>query len=292
MLSTSMTLYLIFCCAFILLVWGALVPFRAGLLYNGTVYCMAVGGYFAAFAAKELGWPFFLCVLGAAVVGAILGFLPALGFSRTSGVVTAVASMALIFIIQSVIRNLDFLGGTRGIRGIPKVENMLLYSVILVILLGAFLYRLNHSKLGRALEAIGTDADMATTLGINVKKMTVFSLTISSIYGAVSGAVYAFNMRTIYPETFGFSLLLSVMTMLFVGGRYTQWGVFVAVPLLWGLPQWVPASINSFTQIIYGVILVVILMARPEGIITRELPGKIKRLFARGGEARVPAGHS
>ena len=44
MLSTSMTLYLIFCCAFILLVWGALVPFRAGLLYNGTVYCMAVGG--------------------------------------------------------------------------------------------------------------------------------------------------------------------------------------------------------------------------------------------------------
>ena len=45
-----MTLYLIFCCAFILLVWGALVPFRAGLLYNGTVYCMAVGGYFAAFA--------------------------------------------------------------------------------------------------------------------------------------------------------------------------------------------------------------------------------------------------
>ena len=54
----------------------------------------------------------------------------------------------------------------------------------------------------------------------------------------------------------------------------------------------VPASINSFTQIIYGVILVVILMARPEGIITRELPGKIKRLFARGGEARVPAGRS
>ena len=163
---------------------------------------------------------------------------------------------------------------------------------VLVILLGAFLYRLNHSKLGRALEAIGTDADMATTLGINVKKMTVFSLTISSIYGAVSGAVYAFNMRTIYPETFGFSLLLSVMTMLFVGGRYTQWGVFVSVPLLWGLPQWVPASINSFTQIIYGVILVVILMARPEGIITRELPGKTKRLFARGGEARVPAGRS
>lgn len=289
-MPSSVTLYLVFCCAFIILVWGALVPFRAGLLYNGTVYCMAVGGYFGAFAATELNLPFWLCILGAAIVGAILGFLPALGFSRTSGVVTAVASMALIFIIQSVIRNLDFLGGTRGIRGIPKVEHLLLYSVILVVVLGAFLYRLNHSKLGRALEAINTDADMATTLGINVKRMTVFSLTVSSIFGAVAGVLYAFNMRTIYPETFGFSLLLSVMTMLFVGGRYTQWGVFISVPLIQGLPQWVPPSINSFTQIIYGVILVVILMARPEGIITRELPSKIKRLFRKSAPTKGQAG--
>jgi branched-chain amino acid transport system permease protein len=83
---------------------------------------MAIGGYFAGFAAKTWNRPFWACVLGAMIVGAILGFIPALGFSRTSGVVTAVSSMALIFIVQSVIRNLDFLGGSRGISGFRRLK--------------------------------------------------------------------------------------------------------------------------------------------------------------------------
>ena len=223
-MSTALTYYIIFCCVFLVLTWAAYVPFRAGLLYNGTVYCMAIGGYFAGFASKTLNWPFWACILGAMVVGAILGFVPAIGFSRTSGIVTAVSSMALIFIVQSVIRNLDFLGGSRGINGIPKVENLAIYCLILVVIVGVFIYRLDKSRIGRAFESIQTDPDMAATLGINVKRMTILGLTISSVLGATAGAMYAFNMRVIYPETFGFSLLLSVMTMMFVGGRYTQWG--------------------------------------------------------------------
>jgi hypothetical protein len=118
-MSTSMTYFIVFCCVFLVLTWAAYIPFRAGLLYNGTVYCMAIGGYFAGFAAKTWNWPFWACVLGAMIVGAILGFIPALGFSRTSGVVNGgITSMALIFIVQSVIRT-GFPWGSRGISGIP-----------------------------------------------------------------------------------------------------------------------------------------------------------------------------
>ena len=280
-MSTALIYYLIFCGAFIILVWAALVPFRAGLLYNGTVYCMAIGGYFAAFASKTLHWPFWVVILGALLVGGLLGFLPALGFSRTSGVVTAVSSMALIFVIQSLIRNIDFLGGPRGISGIPKVENLLLYTIIIVVVVGIFIYRLDHSRIGRAFECIQTDPDMAMTLGVNVKIMTILSLTISSVLGALSGAIYALNMRIIYPETFGFSLLLYVMTMLFIGGRYTQWGMLLSVPILWGLPSWIPNSLANYSQIIYGVLLILVLMLRPEGIITRELLTSTKKLFLR-----------
>lgn len=278
-MSTAFTYYIIFCCVFIILTWAAYVPFRAGLLYNGTVYCMAIGGYFAAFAAKTWELPFWGCIIGAMVVGAILGFIPALGFSRTSGIVTAVSSMALIFIVQSVIRNIDFLGGSRGINGIPKVGHLLLYSVILVIIVGIFIYRIDHSRIGRAFESIQADPDMAATLGINVKKMTILGLTISSVLGATAGAVYSFNMRVIYPETFGFSLLLNVMTMMFVGGRYTQWGMLISVPLLWGISKWIPSSLAIYAQIIYGIILIVILMARPEGLITRRFLAGIKKIF-------------
>lgn len=280
-MSTASTYFIIFCCVFIILTWAAYVPFRAGLLYNGTVYCMAIGGYFAGVAAKSWGWPFWACVLGAMIVGSILGFIPAIGFSRTSGIVTAVSSMALIFIIQSFISNIDFLGGTRGISGIPKVENLLLYSIITVIIVAVFIYRLDKSRIGRAFESIQTDPDMAATLGINVKRMTILGLTISSALGALAGALYAFNMRVIYPQTFGFTLLLSVMTMLFVGGRYMQWGMFLSVPLLWGLSKWMPDSFSVYTQIIYGIVLIVVLMIRPEGIITRKLVAKVKSMFVR-----------
>lgn len=280
-MSTAFTYFIIFCCVFLVLTWAAYVPFRAGLLYNGTVYCMAIGGYFAGFASKTWGWPFWACMLGAMIVGAVLGFLPAIGFSRTNGIVTAVSSMALIFIVQSIIRNLDFLGGSRGIFGIPKVENLAIYCLIIVLIIGIFIFRFDKSRMGRAFESINTDPDMAATLGINVKRMTILGLTISSVLGATAGAMYAFNMRVIYPETFGFSLLLSVMTMMFVGGRYTQWGMIISVPLLWGLSKWIPSDLAIFAQIIYGVILIVILMLFPEGIINRRLTKRVGNLFIR-----------
>lgn len=280
-MSTEMTYFIIFCCVFVVLTWAAYVPFRSGLLYNGTVYCMAIGGYFAGFAAKSWGWSFWACIIGAMVVGALLGFIPAIGFSRTSGIVTAVSSMALIFIIQSIIRNIDVLGGARGINGIPKEDNLVIYCAILVLIVGVFIYRLDKSRIGRAFESIQTDPDMAATLGINVKKMTILGLTISSVLGATAGAMYTFNMRVIYPETFGFSLLLSVMTMMFVGGRYTQWGMLLSVPILWGIPKWLPSSVSVYSQIIYGAILIIVLMARPEGLITRKLVARVKSIFVK-----------
>lgn len=270
-MSTSLVYYLVFVGAFILLVWGFYVPFRAGLLYNGPVYCMAIGGYFAAYMVKMHFWPFWVAVIGAAIVGGILGFLPSLGFSRTSGIVTAVASMALIFITQSIIRNLEFLGGSRGLLSIPKVSYLLPFTYGMVVLSGFFIYRLDRSRVGKALEAIATDRDFARTIGINDKRLIVFALTFSSIMGAIAGAIYAFNTRVIQPETFGFTLLLSASTMLFLGGRYTQWGALISVPVLWGLPQWVPNEIAQFARIMYGVLLIAVLMARPEGIITRDL---------------------
>lgn len=280
-MSTALSYFIIFCCVFIILAWAAYVPFRAGLLYNGTVYCMAIGGYFSAYAAKAWEWPFWVCIIGAVIVGALLGFVPALGFSRTSGIVTAVSSMALIFIVQSVIRNIRILGAGRGISGIPKVENLVIYSLVVVVIIAVFIFRLDHSRLGRAFEAVSTDMDMAATLGINVKMISILGLTISSALGAVAGSIYAFNMRVIYPETFGFSLLLSVMTMLFVGGRYTQWGMFISVPLLWGITKWIPSGLAVYAQIIYGIILIVILMARPEGLVTRRMVKGISGVFSR-----------
>lgn len=282
MFSTGTTFFLMTVIVYILVVWGALIPFRAGLLYNGTVYCMAIGGYVAGYLSKMLPasfWSFLLCILCAILVGLIFGFIPALGFARTSGIVTAISSMALIFIIQSVLRNLKVVGGSTGLTGIKKVDGLLLWSFLILIILGAFLYRLDHSRIGRAWEAIQTDPQMAQTLGINTKRMTILSLTLSSIFASVAGALYAFNIRVLHPSTFSFTFLLNVMTMLFVGGRYTQWGVIISAPLLWSINTFMPREVQKLSNYIYAVILIVILMARPEGIVTRSMVLKVKNFF-------------
>ncbi len=281
MLSTASSYFIVFVCVYLILTWAAYVPFKAGLLYNGTVYCMAIGGYFAAFMSKTFALPFWFCIIGAIILSGLFGFLPALGFSRTKGVVTAVSSMALIFIIQAVIRNISFLGAARGISGIKKVEHLVLFSVLCVIGIAFFLYRFEKSRFGRAFEAIETDPDMAATLGVNVKWMTVLGLTMSSVIAGVAGAIYAFQMRVVYPDTFGFTMLLNIMTMMFVGGRYTQWGMIISVPILWGLNKWIPSGLSIYAQIIYGVILIVVLMAFPEGLITRNLLKKVKGIFVK-----------
>lgn len=279
MFSTGTTYFLILVIVYILLVWGALIPFRAGLLYNGTVYCMAIGGYVAGFLSKNFDLPFIVCVLAAILVGLLLGFIPALGFARTNGIVTAISSMALIFILESVIRNLDFLGGSTGMTGIHKENHLLLWAVILLIIFGVFLYRLNNSRIGRAWEAIQTDPQMAQSLGVNTFWMTVAALTLSSVFSATAGAVYAFNMRVLYPGTFSFTFLLNIMTMLFVGGRYTQWGAIISCPLLWSISVFMPTSIQKLSNYIYAVILILILMLRPEGIVTRRMTNKVKNFF-------------
>ena len=286
-MSASTTLYLTFVGSLILLVWSFYMPFRLGQLYNGPVYCMAIGGYTAALLVKELGWPYLLAVAAAALMGALFGFLPALGFSRTSGVTTAVASMALIFIIQSIIGNLTFTGGMGGVQNVPKVSHLLLSTWVAVAAVGFLIYRLDHSRIGRAIALIGTDPDLARTLGINVRWMTVFSLTSSSVLGAIAGSFYALNLRMLRPSILAFSLVLTAAAMLFIGGRHTMWGAFISVPILWGMPQWLPPSFAPYTRFVYGAILILVLVFRPSGLIT---PGVVRAIDFRRGRRRVPIG--
>ena len=101
MSSLAWYVYSEFVGIFILLVWAMYLPFRGGQLYNGPIYCMTIGAYAAAYTAKNLHWPFGWALLLAVVIGTIVGFLTSFAFSRTTGIVTATASLALIFILQS-----------------------------------------------------------------------------------------------------------------------------------------------------------------------------------------------
>jgi len=274
--SLAAVLYFEFVGMYILLLWAVYLPFRGGQLYNGPFFCMAIGAYIAAYTAKVLHWPTGLSLFVALISGAGVGFLLSLAFSQTTGLVTATASLALIFVIQAVIRNIEFLGGPNGMWNIPKMPYLPVVIWVGVLLVGALIYRIDRSRIGRALEAMRTDPALAGSLGVNSRWLSVFVMTVSSAIGSLSGVFCAFAINAVTVDTFGFTLLLSTMAMLFIGGRYTMWGVVISVPVLWGIPQVAPPWLAPYMNIIYGALLVAVLAVRPEGIVSREMTQNLK----------------
>jgi branched-chain amino acid transport system permease protein len=280
-MTQSFAYFLEFAIVYVLLSWAVYLPLRAGMLFGGPVYSMAIGGYFTAYMVCDQGWPFLLALVAGVVSGALVGFLPALGLARTTGITTAMASIALVYIVQAVLRNVDALGGSNGYQISQYPNHVNVISCVCLVLVGWLLYRLERSRVGRAMEATMVDRSLAFSSGVNVTRINVFALTASCAIGALAGGLFVFNLGRIYPDSFGFQLALYANTMVFVGGRYTVWGTLLAAPVLFGLPQWLPNAFAPYADIFYGALLVGILVLRPEGIITRGVVERVAQVWKR-----------
>lgn len=270
-MSLTLWAFLQMTAIYVLLSWALYLPFKAGQFYNGPIYSMAIGAYTASMLTTRLGWP-----LGAALVAAMLSailfaFLLAPRLARTGMYSMVIATIAIVFITQAVFRNIKFLGGVTGIFGIPMLEHSLPISYGIVFLVGIFIYRLQKSRIGRAMEAVYANRDLARSIGVDPIKISMFLQVASAGIGGIAGALYAFAMGMIRPADFGFSVLLYMWTMLFVGGYQTMWGVVVAAPLLWAISQFLPSSVAEFTNIIFGAALALVLIVRPHGLVTQRL---------------------
>jgi branched-chain amino acid transport system permease protein len=264
---------------FILLSWGFYLPLRGGQLYNGPVFSAALGGYFAAYVTKELGWSVPAGFLGGVLFSGLFTFGLSFVLARLTMFQMAVVTIALIFIVQTAFRNLDFLGGVTGMSGIPAMGNILLVCAISIGVTLIFLNRLYQSRWGRAMEAAEADREMASAMGIDVIKMSIVLQTLSGILGGMGGVLYTFNLGTVHPEVFGFTQLLYCFTIVMVGGRNTPWGCLFFAPILWLIPEVFPKAIAEFRNITFGVIIIIFLLMRPKGVITKSLVSAIERSF-------------
>jgi branched-chain amino acid transport system permease protein len=240
---------------------------------------MATGAYFASYVATEWNWPIALAVVGSPAVGAFFAFLPALGLRRAPGFATAIASLALIFILQTVIMNLKFLGGQAGYFGIPPMNQPLLVTFVVLLITGIVVYRIDHSRLGRAAELLYYSREEVACFGINMSVVGLLMQVISGALSGLAGALYAFTVGAIFPAAFGFSLLLMIFPIVFVGGNFTMWGAVIFAPILWGIPLILPEGIAEWKDLIYGALLIIILILRPEGVISKEFVRKVHQRF-------------
>jgi branched-chain amino acid transport system permease protein len=268
-----------FSAIYIMIGWAVYLMFRINQPYFGSLYSMCIGAYFAAYTSINLGWPVWLILIGAVTLSILLALIPAFRLAKLGPFPMVIASMAILFIIQTAIKNTDALGARYGLFGMPFIPNhiTLMITYGLLLLIGYMVFHLDYSHTGRAMDAIHFDRDVATTLGINANKLSVQFQIISSAIGAVAGVLYAYTMGGVFPEAFNMNFMMYAITIVVLGGMYTMWGVIISAPFLWSISQFLPKNLTGLSIIIYGVLLIVMLLVRPGGIIDRNTIKRFKR---------------
>jgi len=254
----------------------------AGLLDLGYVAFFAIGAYMMGVLTStgELGVGGFtfwtalpICVLTSVVAGVLLG-IPVLGMR---GDYLAIVTMGFGEIIR-ILALSDFLkpviGGAQGILKIPKpriggftmVEpGEFYYLIVLGCLLAAFVsWRLREARLGRQWMAMREDEDVAEAVGIPLVKTKLLAFGIGAAFAGLSGAIFASRIGSIFPHSFALQVSINVLSLILVGGLASLPGVVVGAFALIGLPE----LLREFAQyrlLIYGAMLIVMMLARPEG---------------------------
>jgi len=255
---------------------------------------MAVSGYTAAYLVMTWHLPFGWALVLGFVLGGIIGYIVALFIGDAPTFAVVIVGFTFIYIVRTVIENTEAVGGTMGMFGLPNIGGspiihrwtMITILYGLVLLVGFCIYRFDHSRLGRAASAIFVDPDLATSLGVDIKKLGILLQTFSCTLAGGCGVLYGFIFKSFHLDYFTFHLVGILMTVIFVGGYATLWGVVLAAPVLYGVPLLFPPEIASWRIVIYGVLLILVLVLKPEGFITPRFVYTIETFLSRGRRKR------
>ncbi len=267
-----------------------LVNGLTGQFSMGHAGFMAVGGYVAAFInttylydVKFVGIPsgasegiflFATLILGG-LASAFLGYLVGLPSLRLKGDYLAIVTLGFGEIIRVLILNMDFIGGARGMPGIPQWTNFFwVYGVALVCLVS--LNRLMDSSHGRALLAVREDEIAAEATGVDTTRYKVLAFVIGAFWAGVSGALFAHFLTYLNPSTFDFNRSFEIIIMVVLGGMGSMTGAVIAAVFLTvvreSLRPLQELTQLDFRMVIYSVMLIVLMLTRPNGFFgTKEL---------------------
>ena len=139
-----------FSAIYIMIGWAVYLMFRINQPYFGSLYSMCIGAYFAAYTSINWGWPVWLILIGAVILAILLALIPAFRLAKLGPFPMVIASMAILFIIQTAVKNTDALGARYGLFGMPFMPNhiTLLITYGLLLFIGYMVFHLDYSHIG------------------------------------------------------------------------------------------------------------------------------------------------
>ena len=233
--------------------------------------------------------------LFAAVIAAIL----AVPLARLDGMAASISTLAFLEIVQNVLLHWDEVTrGSSSVIGVPKQTTLMVAAATAgaVLLLVALV---DGSRLGLRLRAARADAAAAQACGARVVADRRWALVVSAFIAGVAGSLFAQFNTTFSPNTFDLGLTFTVVAMLVIGGMTKLPGTLVGVALVTVVTETVQSvqdygfgPIDSLPagapQLAVALVLIVVLIARPAGIMGGPVPGR-RPLMDRLDRWRTPA---
>ena len=225
---------------------------------------MAVGAYVSAIVTMKLGLPFIVAIMAGACAAGLLGLLIGLPTLRLSGDYLAIATLGLGEIIRITILNINYIGGASGFMGIPRYTNFAwVFFVCLFVLF--FIKNFINSSHGRACISNRENEVAAEAMGIDTTKYKVLAFTLGAAFAGVAGALFAHYFYVIHPASFTFISSFNYLTMVVLGGLGSITGSIAGAVIL----TFISAALASWPEwrmIIYSVMLIILMLYRPQGL--------------------------
>jgi len=281
---------------FVLLALGLnIVVGFAGLLDLGYAAFFAIGSYSYAMLASpqfNLHIPFWLMLLIAPTITAIFGVLLGAPTLRLRGDYLAIVTLGFGEIVPQTFLNLS--QWTNGPNGISALDQPVLFNykfglhttpyyyvgLFLLVIAIVVIHNLQDSRLGRSWMAIREDELAAAHMGINTTKTKLSAFALGASFSGLAGVAYAAKLNLVSPDNFQFNVSIFVLSMLVLGGMGNIYGVIVGSLLLSSLERFIlpqatifahnlgfqQIDFSNFRFMMYGLILVCIMLFRPEGL--------------------------
>ncbi len=217
---------------------------------------------------------FLLALIAGGIAAAVSGVLVGAPSLRLKGDYLAIVTLGFGEIIRVLIRNVDALGGALGLNGIPPYTT-LFWTFGFAALTIYFVSSIVHSTYGRGFLAVHDDEIAAEAMGINTTRYKIIAFVVGAFFAGIAGGLYGHLKSSINPGGFNFMLSIEIVVMVILGGMGNNLGVVLAAILLTLLPAVLREYFRSIAEsqmLIYSIILVVLMLTRPQGLFNFRWP--------------------
>jgi len=256
------------------------LPFMTGQISLGQAGFMSIGAYGAAVCTVKFGVPYVPAVLIGGLCAGVVGFVLGLPALRIKGIYLLLLTLGFGEIVRVVLINVDYVGAAAGFPGIPYQEYTLLYAYGMVGILILFFNRLRKSRMGRAIEAVGSDEDAAEIIGVNITSTKLTAFSVGAFIAGIGGGIFAHYEE--YIEPFMFDVMHAVEFIVFTifGGIQIFWGPIFGAFVLTLIPEFLRV-IQEWRKELFGALLIVMMIVRPQGVIGLDTVQRVKEIFRR-----------